>query len=531
MDFDSHSNIDEDSQSSYVSRIFPVSSIFEDGYQNPYNSDDKNGYQTWNSQDHGGESMVTVVTNGGLGPVINEQSKNGSLDPQNGFEVSFEHDENHVTQAWNSQYFQGESMVVVSPANYAFDECDYKPLGLPVRSLKSRIRNPDSPQFSDGSEPSSSFKGSSSSSGRSINDKDFGDTGAINLEEKFNETVALPSQTPWRSISGRMEIRENVDSAASRPSHFRPLSVDETQFESLKSQSFRSTTSFSSQGSSMSYSPTRLSPPHSVLSELPDSKMEELGKQKSYRASYPPASQSPSKILNGGPPLNAFHLRRYSSGSLFQKDLRGRLKDQLKDLGGNRREDSLGSTERGQGSSKLDKKPATLAKALSRGKSVRTIRARGYTAGATKAEEMSKNHIDEEAGRTYEESKVENAGKNEMKGGLDSLSIGTSKKDADTQCHMPKPAFVKYQTREKEESSEMVPREFKEDSEFEIDSFPVRSDEGAVAHTGSGVVHDPSEVDKKAGEFIAKFREQIRLQKVASIDRSKGMHISGNYFR
>ena len=39
------------------------------------------------------------------------------------------------------------------------------------------------------------------------------------------------------------------------------------------------------------------------------------------------------------------------------------------------------------------------------------------------------------------------------------------------------------------------------------------------------------EVDKKAGEFIAKFREQIRLQKMASIGRSRGVGMSGNHFR
>lgn len=31
-----------------------------------------------------------------------------------------------------------------------------------------------------------------------------------------------------------------------------------------------------------------------------------------------------------------------------------------------------------------------------------------------------------------------------------------------------------------------------------------------------------SEVDRKAGEFIAKFREQIRLQKIESFRRTSG---------
>jgi hypothetical protein len=37
-----------------------------------------------------------------------------------------------------------------------------------------------------------------------------------------------------------------------------------------------------------------------------------------------------------------------------------------------------------------------------------------------------------------------------------------------------------------------------------------------------------SEVDKKASEFIAKFKAQIRLQKIGSIERSKGQKMFGN---
>ncbi|KAI3919087.1 hypothetical protein MKW98_016640 [Papaver atlanticum] len=33
---------------------------------------------------------------------------------------------------------------------------------------------------------------------------------------------------------------------------------------------------------------------------------------------------------------------------------------------------------------------------------------------------------------------------------------------------------------------------------------------------------NPNEVDKKADEFIAKFREQIRLQRIDSIKRTSG---------
>lgn len=41
-------------------------------------------------------------------------------------------------------------------------------------------------------------------------------------------------------------------------------------------------------------------------------------------------------------------------------------------------------------------------------------------------------------------------------------------------------------------------------------------------------VADENEVDKKADEFIAKFREQIRLQRIASIKKSTGQRSARN---
>ncbi|XP_011031854.1 PREDICTED: uncharacterized protein LOC105130855 [Populus euphratica] len=635
FDFEPPSHYSDDSQSSYVSRIFHFSPIFEDGSENLSGFDDKNVYQNWDSQYYRGESMVNDTTGLELNKIGqryyrgesmvdvangNERNEGGSADAENGFENSFENGESNVVQSWNSQYFQLESTVVVSQPNYSLDEYGnrgqangYRPLGLPVRSLNPRVRNLDSPQFSNGSESGTSFSGSGSAdgSGRSVKENDFGDMGPTNLEGMLDETVALPSQIPWRPRFEIREIREKVGSSAGGyshfrplsvdetqfeslksqsfisttslssqgnpgpqhfdpshfrplsvdgtqfeslklqsfrsttslssqgnpgpqhlgPSHFRPLSADEAQFESLKSQSFRSTTSLSSQGSLASYSPTTLSPSRSVSSEMPNSETEELGEDKSYRASYPPASQPPT-TRKADAPLNAFHLRRYSSGSLFQKDSRRSLKDELKDLKGKRNEDTMGSREAGQDSLRSDQRPATPVKISSlKGKSVRTIRASRYAAETIKAGEMSRNHIDDKVGKICNEAQTVNMGKDEMERGHDNMLIGADKKNSDTQHHMSKPTLSKYKKKENEVISESVTVESTEDSESENDISRVSSDEDSAPAINNDAGDYSSEVDKKAGEFIAKFREQIRLQKVASSERSKGKRMNGTYVR
>ncbi|KAG5231065.1 dentin sialophosphoprotein [Salix suchowensis] len=613
FDFEPPPHYSDDSQSSYVSRIFHVSPIFEDGSENLTGFDDKNVYQNWNSQYYRGEAMVYDANGHELnktgthysrgeytvdGTNGNERNKDGSLDAENGFENSFENADSNVVQTWNSQYFQGESTVIVSQPNYSLGEYGnlgqakgYRPLGLPVRSLNPRARNLDSSQYSNGSESGTGLSGSGSGSGsgtaddsgRSVKENDFGDMDPTNLEGMFDETV--PSQTPWRSRFETNEIRETVGSSAggyshfrplsvdetqfeplksqsfrstpslssqgnppqhhgpshfrslpvdetqfeslksqffrstaslsqgnpapqhAGPSHFRPLSVDETQFESLKSQSFRSTTSMSSQGSSASYSPTTLSPSRSVSSEMPNSETEELGENKSYRASYPPTSQSPA-TRKADAPLNAFHLRRYSSGSLFQKDSQRSSKDDLKDLKGKRNEDTMGSRKAGQGSLRSDQKPATPVKISSlKGKSVRTIRASRYAAETLKAGEMSRNHIVDNVGKICDEAQT----------------------NSDNTRHpMSKPTLSKYKMKENEIFSESVAVESTDDSESENDISRVKSDEDSAPATNNDAGDYSSEVDKKAGEFIAKFREQIRLQKVASIGRSKGKRMNGS---
>ncbi|KAF5732884.1 hypothetical protein HS088_TW17G00417 [Tripterygium wilfordii] len=280
-----------DSQAFVSGDGFHVSSIFDN---NPGGFDEKYAY-------YGGEYTIPV----------------SSVVSQNGFDFSYGKGENDVTvQGWNSQYFQGESKVVVAQPNQGLD-FQYKPLGLPVRNLRSRVNSPDS--------SSCSIMKSSSSNCSDRKIGNFGDRGSVNLDEKFQDTtIPMPSPIPWRSRSGRMEMRENLGALPSRPPHSRPQSVDETQFETLKTGSFRSTMpSYSSQSSSSVHSPNRVSPTHSTSSEEQSSGGEESVQDESPRHYSPLASQSPP--MKGKAPLNSLHSSQKSYACFSENDVKEKL--------------------------------------------------------------------------------------------------------------------------------------------------------------------------------------------------------------
>ena len=513
---ETHSNFDN--SLSYVSRMLHVTSVFEDGFENPCGSDEKRVSSQYFDSEH-----MPLCSNSNT--VVEEQCEPQFSMSKNGLENPYGCDQNNVVQAWNSQYFQGESMVVVAQPNYGFDEfskpgsvIDYKPLGLPVRSLKSRVRKRDGAEFISGSESSSGSSGSSRNSD-SRRRGNFGDLGPMNLEQNFDDAAAaaaaaVASSIPWRSRSMRKEMRDKVGNV-NRPAHFRPLSVDETQFESIKSQSFRPTRSFSSQNCSVSSS-------HSISSESPNSSMDSLGKQKSNRGAFPEASPSPPIPTNGKGSLNALHSRHYSIGSASGRDFSRSSEDESKEW-------SRSSNESSSDSLELNKNPASLTKASLRGKSVRTIRASRLPAGAMKNEEICQNQIDDKTEKTRENLEEAYMRKDKTTVAVESPTIGTSKRNLDNLCPMPNATHEKYHS--KGEFSENVSVGYEQDSESETENIQVSSDEDAVPSPVNDAGPYSDEVDKKAGEFIAKFKQQIRLQKMASIERSRGPRMGGNYFR
>ncbi|KAK7394550.1 hypothetical protein VNO78_15081 [Psophocarpus tetragonolobus] len=307
----------------------------------------------------------------------------------------------------------------------------------------------------------------------------------------------------------------------SRPSHLRPVSVDETQLESLSSHSFQSMGSFSSQSSLCSSL-------DSALSENMNSPKEDLGEKKSSHGS---SSSSPSPLAkrNGEASLQAFQAHGYTNGSLLPDDIKSSLNDDLRGLNEIKGEDLPGKKESWMHALQSDpEKPGSIAKASSRGKSVRTRRATGLSTGTMRiGETSSSKQTDEKVEKNL--NNVESVLRKEKtkSGEPDHPSKGVNKKTLDPYCSKPEVKFSNHRKRDKLEPSKNLP---KQDSDVELENIRVSSDENGVLESVNDSDLD-SEVDKKASEFIAKFKAQIRLQKMGSIERSKEQKTTQNKIR
>ncbi|XP_028754092.1 uncharacterized protein LOC114713592 [Neltuma alba] len=296
----------------------------------------------------------------------------------------------------------------------------------------------------------------------------------------------------------------------SRPSHFRPMSVDETQFESLGSRSFKSTGSFSSRTS-------LLSSLDSVPSENLNLPKEGLGGNKS---SHGPSSSSspspPARRRNEEVSSQAFHSRGYSVGSLLQDGLKSNLRDEWIDLNGS--ESQSHNKDAGLHLQSDTEKHRSLAKAPAKGKSVRTRRTSALTSETMREGDRRSKQTDEKAEKKLGNVEPVLIRREKLrKGGPDHSSIGINEQNTD--CHKTEGTFSSYPRGEKEEPSENVA---KEELFIEPENVKMSSDEDKMSECVNDSGLD-SEVDKKASEFIAKFKAQIRLQKEASMDRSRGL--------
>ncbi|KAL1190905.1 hypothetical protein V5N11_025646 [Cardamine amara subsp. amara] len=332
------SRVDESSLS-YVSRIFQVTSVFDEEFESSCEFDDvRNENVSARASSVVGKSESFVV-----------ESK---------VEESSEYGKTNEVRAWNSQYFQGRSKVVVARPAYGLDgHVVHQPLGLPVRSLRSALR--DNVAHEDDNS-------SADSSDEAVNEK---------AESLADEVLAAPSSpvVPWLFRPEMMGMGDHY------PSDFHPQSVDETQFGTLKSTTSSSSSSSSSHSSFASQSQNKFSPSRSVSQESLNSNVEELVKEKSLqssssRSSSPSLPPSPSLPLSPPSPelvtddthrslpelvtydthRRASHSRHYSDGSLLEEDVRKGFEDELE---GNkvkgRRTEVFSKKERGSKSLKL----------------------------------------------------------------------------------------------------------------------------------------------------------------------------------
>lgn len=417
-----------DNAQSYVSKFLQVSSVFDDEYENPAGSDE-NKVQTWSSQYYRNEPVVVVA------------QESSVFDHENGGSVS---------------------------------RTEERPLLLPVRSLKSRIPEPDNMAAYDKENDvvlKSAVSRSNSKTGSrrfsSNLNREFGGLDYEEVEEKLKESVVLPSPIPWRSRSGRLEMKEEVESS---------ISMAEPEFNRAESQAPRSQPARSARPNSSSSS-SKLPPPPSLssvkkISESQAKISQDMVKKKplydkSYSAKAPPPPPPPPSFCYKSSSFNP------SSSSSFSND--GISLD-------NELRRSLSSESNDTHKSDFD--------GLAIGKSVRTMRA--------------ENNISHE-----------------------SLALNKNK-----------PAFFKQLPEEEEPEDEdlvekMLMESDQEETESEDDEVggrfsqkdvvecPKQSPEKNEETASSNNIGDGGpDVDKKADEFIAKFREQIRLQRIESIKRS-----------
>lgn len=464
-----------DNAQSYVSRFLQVSSVFDDEADSPSRSDGST-IQTWNNQCYRNEPVVVVA------------------------------DENSVL----NQEQRGASSRIGE-----------KPLLLPVRSLKSRVLEADGNETSKESSSSGVFAsisrsssnlGSKRISSNSVKSRngEFGSSHHQDLEEKLKDNVVLPSPIPWRSRSGRMEMKETKEENDS-PHMYAPFpSMEEPEFnKSFRSKVSRSTRPNSTNSSpklspspSLS-SPRKLSPSPSFAAEAEGKSAEDFVRKKSFYRSPPTPPPPP-------PPLPQLIRKtqsmKPSSGAtnggdkiLGEKDLKRSYTSQTKEL------------NRGGG--------------FSIPTSVRTTRNQDSYPG---------KEFDDMINTKSE--KRFNEGRKTV--GFDQSSFKTERLNRDRVTFMSQPSFREYPKEENEEFVEKLVSESEEDLETEDEDDDDIVGNCFVSGTGTGTGTAASsnneeaasstasdggpDVDKKADEFIAKFREQIRLQRIESIKRSSG---------
>ncbi|XP_049378329.1 uncharacterized protein LOC125843149 [Solanum stenotomum] len=368
------------------------------------------------------------------------------------------HDENKV-QTWNNQYRRGNNPVVIE--NHSLNEQRAINSRIGEKPLLLPIRSLKSRVLDDHLEESNGLSSKSRNG-------DFVVSSPKKLVESLEENVVRPSPIPWRSRSARnMEMKEDGDL------------VKKIEPFSLRSQSFRLPKN--SNNNSNSSSPRTLSPSQSrKLSFSPESQSkivnEDVVRKKSFRKSNPPPPPPP-------PPPPHFFYKMKSTSSVnndnvisSDKELRRSIRSVPMD---STRGEKLQTTRKAYSGTTTELKPFI---------------------GSTRTKEFICPEADEE---TF---------------------IGTTDKMMHESYNFStKSRFMEFPNEEKKEYVEkFLVESDQEDSETDSEDYDYFEENAEKTEIETQSDHEGPDVDKKADEFIAKFREQIRLQRIESIRRSAG---------
>ncbi|KAL8154758.1 hypothetical protein AgCh_000207 [Apium graveolens] len=231
--------------------------------------------------------------------------------------------EKNVGKEGNSECFVGESMVFVGNGNYEVKpeaRNVYRPLNLPVRSLKSRNVG-----------CGGNYEDTNLEGGDKIKKVMFRGLVPINLDDKFRETI-VSSPIPWGSRSGRMGLRENVGNV--KPTFVGKAELVRPGLPNVKP----------------------------LATAVPSSEMGEFQRKERLRVSFPPISKSSPEQLKSKPSSSGSSCRRFSTEVAVEENAENNLKGFSK---GKTEEDLLNTGAEGVVSLNLDVKPATLLNAQS----------------------------------------------------------------------------------------------------------------------------------------------------------------------
>lgn len=450
-------------------------------------------------------------------------------------------DDNKV-QTWNSRYYREEPDVVVVPKEKSVLEkqnsggiaarIDEKPLLLPVRSLKSRVietnnesetvrpesaSKPNSVSRSNSNLGSKRYSGSNSRKSRNGESRGGGASQA-KVEENIEENVVHRSPIPWRSRSGRFEMKkeDSADADAETEllgSYLKTPKMENSDSRRMESRSFRSSNPNSAAFPCSCPSPNKPSPPTTTpssptviqspltyfSSESQTKSVEDVAtvrKKVHYKSSPPPPPPPPPPPFLQNKCLLTKSKSSLSNISNYpQKEMRRSIRSVPSEFSETEIE------------SPLDETPSLLLL-----KSVRTIRQSEppVTKKSAAASVTTREFFDEN------DNIIEN------RGFTDKMMNNNNKTPNFKRQNFTE--LFPAADEEEEEKREVIEKILLEtDNDDDEDSITESEEDDYFDEVlGSSGTEEPADVDKKADEFIAKFREQIRLQRIESIRRSAG---------
>ncbi|CAI9101275.1 OLC1v1038559C1 [Oldenlandia corymbosa var. corymbosa] len=500
VEIQSRGSVDAASSHACLSGVFDVPSIFEDGFEKLCVSDEKLSVKNWDFFSSGRKSSSKGS------PLIGGGKKFLSLATGNGNDgendvVAYEAYKENVSQVWNSQFLQGESLVVVANGSCAVDK--HKPLGLPIRSLRSRIADSDNREFINSNGAENPSKGSSMSSIASGKLEKIRRPMPLCLEKKFQE-VAGPPKSSLQPKSERKEFGEEVSSFG-QSFDSRPHYGGNFEMKQFRSKSSRHPKSF---GTS------------SLLPELSNLPKEDSQLKKGlngFSDTVPPPNVASETVVESFAPK----ARGVSIGSSSELDMQRTSKDFFNNSSLSAMQDVLDRGKQKSDSMISGSKPSKLSRVLGKGISVRTLRSRVFAADNMKREEVCSDKINEKVEEKHHEFEAPLLMKNAKEGDCKDQPVRVQRPYSEKAPPVQNSTFSASQNYESQNIADSTLLSEKDsESESEPEDLQVTPAEKEIAP--NHVEHaelEGSEVDRKADEFIAKFREQMRLQKIASVRR------------